>query len=226
MGVYGLIISGWSSNSTFSIIGGIRSVAQSISYEVIFSISFLLRLFLINSLNLNFLIKLQKYVFIFILLWPIRIILIISILAEINRTPFDLSEGESELVSGFNIEYRRGTFVLIFLSEYASIIFIIYLYVILFFNNRLFRLIFYLLFIIILFLIIWIRCTLPRIRYDYLIYICWIYFLPIILIIFIYYFIYIKFLVDFLIFLSIKKDNRNFNSILYFQNIYLFKFII
>jgi len=193
MGVYGLIISGWSSNNSFSIIGSLRSIAQSISYEVTLSISLLVILIIINNINLNYLNYYQKYLYTFIIFLPLIIILFIRILAEINRTPFDLSEGESELVSGFNIEYRNRKFILIFLAEYTRIIFIIFIFVIVFFNNNFINILIYLITIIIIFLIVWIRITLPRTRYDNLIYFCWYYKLPLILIIFIIYLILIKY---------------------------------
>lgn len=192
IGVYGLIISGWSSNNSFSIIGALRSIAQSISYEVTLSISILIILIIINNINLNYLTIYQKYLVLFIIFRPPASILFISILAEINRTPFDLTEGESELVSGFNVEYRNRKFVLIFLAEYARIIFIIFIFTIIFLRINI-KLIFYLTILFLVFLIIWIRITLPRIRYDNLIYFCWFYILPTILILFIIYIIYIKY---------------------------------
>nr|AHA52583.1 NADH dehydrogenase subunit 1 [Triraphis sp. QL-2013] len=181
MGIYGLMISGWASNSAFSMIGAIRSIAQSISYEVTFSISFLISFLMINTLNLNMIPFYQKYMIMFSLLWPVSMVLLFSMLAEINRTPFDLSEGESELVSGFNVEYSSSGFVLIFLSEYASIMFMMFLFNILYFSLNMYSIMFYLTFFLLLFLIIWIRTSYPRIRYDYLMMYCWMYLLPLIL---------------------------------------------
>lgn len=182
MGVYGLIISGWSSNSSFSILGSIRSIAQSISYEVVFSITLIIPFFIIESLNFY---SCFYFNFFFLTFWPSITILFFRILAEINRTPFDLSEGESELVSGFNIEYRSHGFVLIFLAEYASILLIIFLFRII--NFQIFFLTIYFITIILRYFIIWIRVTLPRIRYDFLIYFCWFYLLRYTLIIFLIY---------------------------------------
>nr|WNV65534.1 NADH dehydrogenase subunit 1 [Cyanopterus ninghais] len=199
MSVYSLMISGWSSNSSFSLLGSIRSIAQSISYEVTFSISFLLCLFLINSLNIYNLMYTQKYIWLIILMWPSSMIILISMLAEINRTPFDLSEGESELVSGFNIEYSSCGFVLIFLSEYASIMFMMFLFNLTFFYTNYFNLLFYLNFIYLIYFIIWTRLTLPRIRYDFLMIFCWTYILPYILILFLCSFLFIKFPIDFIL---------------------------
>lgn len=202
IGVYGLIISGWSSNSRFSIIGSIRSIAQSISYEIILSISILVITTFINSFNLNNLILYNKYIWLRILFFPLILILLVSILAEINRTPFDLSERESELVSGFNIEYRRGKFILIFLAEYSNLIFIIFLLNLLFFYCNLINFQFYINTLILIFFITWIRITYPRIRYDKLIFLCWFYFLPFILINYILYFIYLKYSFDLILILN------------------------
>nr|AHA52559.1 NADH dehydrogenase subunit 1 [Pambolus sp. QL-2013] len=196
MNVYSLMISGWSSNSSFSMLGAIRSISQSISYEVTLSISFLLTLLIINSLNLKYLMIMQKYIWLMMFLWPIAIILFMSMLAEINRTPFDLSEGEFELVSGFNIEYSNYGFVLIFLSEYSSIMFMMFMFNLLFFSMSKFNFMFYMSYLMFLFLTIWIRLTLPRIRYDYLMFFCWWYLLPMILIMFFFFNMYFKFLIN------------------------------
>jgi NADH-ubiquinone oxidoreductase chain 1 len=104
------------------------------------------------------------------LLFPISLVWFSSSLAETNRTPFDFAEGESELVSGFNVEYRRGGFALIFLAEYASILFIRIMFSVLFLGGNLFRLFFYFKLLIISFFFIWVRGTLPRFRYDKLMY--------------------------------------------------------
>nr|YP_010600868.1 NADH dehydrogenase subunit 1 [Binodoxys communis]WAL07399.1 NADH dehydrogenase subunit 1 [Binodoxys communis] len=192
MGVYGLMISGWSSNNSFSMIGALRSIAQSISYEVTLSISMLIILMMINNINLNYLTMYQKYLMLFMMFSPPASMLFISMLAEINRTPFDLTEGESELVSGFNVEYSNSKFVLIFLAEYASIIFMMFIFTMMFLSMNI-KLMFYLTILFLVFLIIWIRITLPRIRYDNLMYFCWFYMLPTILILFIMYMIYMKY---------------------------------
>lgn len=177
--VYTIIISGWSSNSNYALLGGIRSVAQTISYEV--SLSLILLSFLLLILNLNIIdfIKYQEIVWFFFLCLPLRIIWLSSSLAETNRTPFDFAEGESELVSGFNVEYRRGGFALIFLAEYARILFISILCVLLFIGGDIFSLFFFLKLTFIAFIWIWVRGTLPRYRYDKLIYICWKSYLPV-----------------------------------------------
>nr|AHA52523.1 NADH dehydrogenase subunit 1 [Eumacrocentrus sp. QL-2013] len=196
MGVYGLMISGWSSNSMFSMIGSIRSIAQSISYEIILSISILIILMIINTFNLNIMIMYNKYIWLSFLFFPIMLILLISMLAEINRTPFDLAEGESELVSGFNIEYSSGKFILIFLSEYSNLMFMMFLLNLMFFYCKLIYLQFYINILILIFFITWIRMTYPRIRYDKMMFICGFYFLPFILINYILYMIYFKYSLD------------------------------
>nr|QKZ95160.1 NADH dehydrogenase subunit 1 [Habrobracon hebetor] len=193
MGVYGLMLCGWSSNNSFSMLGSIRSIAQSISYEVIFAISLLMVLILMNSLNLYLLMNLHKYFWLIFLLWPSSLMMMISMMAEMNRTPFDLSEGESELVSGFNIEYSSCGFVLIFLSEYSSIMFMMFLFNNLYMMMNYFNLIFYMNFIFLVFFVIWTRLTLPRIRYDFLMSYCWNLFLSLILILFLFLIVFLKF---------------------------------
>lgn len=179
--VYGLIISGWSSNSSYSILGALRSLAQSISYEVRLSLIFLILVLIIDRFNILGFKIYQRNFWIIFYLWPVVIVFFLRILAELNRTPFDFSEGESELVSGFNVEYRRGGFVLIFISEYARILFIRFIFSIIFLGGNYRRFIFYIKIIIISFFIIWLRGTLPRFRYDLLIYLCWIIVLPFVL---------------------------------------------
>lgn len=122
-----------------------------------------------------------------------------SILAETNRTPFDFAEGESELVSGFNVEYRRGGFALIFLAEYRSIIFIRIIIAVIFLGAGLNRFLFYFLISFIRFSFIWLRGTLPRYRYDKLINLCWKRFLPVSLFILIFYFRFVIILIIFCI---------------------------
>lgn len=179
LGGYGLLISGWSSNSSYAILGSIRSLAQSISYEVRLSIIILSSFLLINNFNLSNLIIYQNNCWILLYIWPIRLIFFFRIMAELNRTPFDFSEGESELVSGFNVEYRRGGFVLIFLSEYSRILFLRLLFSILYIRSvEYLNLILCIKIILLSFLILWIRGTLPRFRYDLLIYLCWLIILP------------------------------------------------
>lgn len=131
-GVYTLLGRGWSSNSNYALLGAIRGVAQTISYEVAIALLFISRIFIIGSYNLRGFAVNQDYCIFLILIFPVFLMWMSSRLAETNRTPFDFAEGESELVSGFNIEYGRGGFALLFLAEYARIIFISYLIVVVF----------------------------------------------------------------------------------------------
>lgn len=175
---YGLLISGWSSNSLYSILGSIRSLSQSISYEVCLFLLILIFILLIERFDLKYFNNIQLNLGVWLFLLVPLIFFFIRIIAELNRTPFDFSEGESELVSGFNVEYIRGGFVLIFLSEYASVIFLRFLIRVIFLGWNYSDLIFYCQEVIIIIIIIWIRGVLPRLRYDLLIYLCWLVILP------------------------------------------------
>lgn len=177
--VYTIILSGWSSNSIYSLLGRLRSVAQVISYEVRIFLILLSFLVLIISLNLIDFIFYQKYVWFVIFNFPLRIIWFISRLAETNRTPFDFSEGESELVSGFNVEYRSFGFAFIFMAEYSNIIFIRIIRRLIFIGGDFYSIIFFLKLLFFSFIWIWVRGTLPRYRYDKLIYLSWKVFLPV-----------------------------------------------
>lgn len=178
LGVYPLIIAGWSSNSLYSLIGGIRRIAQTISYEVRIILIILRLIFLIERFNIIGFILYQSITWFIFINIPIVLIIFVRFLAELNRTPFDFAEGESELVSGFNTEYISGRFALIFIAEYGIIIFIIILFCIFFLGSDYFRIFFYFIYLFFLFLIIWIRGTFPRFRYDNLIYLTWKRFLP------------------------------------------------
>nr|ALO70345.1 NADH deshydrogenase subunit 1 [Atheta gagatina] len=173
LSVYTIMIAGWSSNSNYSLLGGLRSVAQTISYEVSLSLILLSFLFLILSLNLMDLMIYQINLWFLFLFLPLSMIWIVSSLAETNRTPFDFAEGESELVSGFNVEYSSGGFALIFLAEYASILFMSMLCVMLFLGANFFHYLFFLKLSFMAFFWIWVRGTLPRFRYDKLMYLAW-----------------------------------------------------
>lgn len=166
MGVYFIVISGWSSNSNYAKLGSLRGVSQTISYEVRLALILLSVINLIIGFNFLDLIIFQKNIWFLLLLFPLVLCLLSSILAELNRAPFDFIEGERELVSGFNIEYRRGGFALIFLAEYSRILFIRIIFVLLFIGGQVFQLIFFLKLILLGFIFIWIRGTLPRYRYD------------------------------------------------------------
>nr|WPM98432.1 NADH dehydrogenase subunit 1 [Ochthebius quadricollis] len=179
LSVYTIMISGWSSNSNYSLLGGMRSVAQTISYEVSLSLILLCFLFMVLNLNINSFIFYQKYIWLLYLCFPLCLIWFVSSLAETNRTPFDFAEGESELVSGFNVEYSSGGFALIFLAEYSSILFMSMLCCILFLGSDIYSFMFFMKLGFMSFLWIWVRGTLPRFRYDKLMYLAWKSFLPI-----------------------------------------------
>nr|YP_009350402.1 NADH dehydrogenase subunit 1 [Crepititermes verruculosus]AQP26987.1 NADH dehydrogenase subunit 1 [Crepititermes verruculosus] len=178
LGVYTVMIAGWSSNSGYSLLGGLRALAQTISYEV--SLAFILLSFavLVCSYNLSYFYFFQVYLWMIFISLPLSFIWFISCLAETNRTPFDFAEGESELVSGFNVEYGGGGFALIFLAEYASILFMSLLFCIIFLGSDLYSFFFYVSLVFISFLFIWVRGTMPRFRYDKLMYLAWSSFLP------------------------------------------------
>lgn len=178
LGVYTVIVAGWSSNSNYALLGGLRAVAQTISYEVSLALILLSFIFLIGDYNFQSFYIFQKYSWFIVFCFPLGLVWFASCLAETNRTPFDFAEGESELVSGFNVEYRRGGFALIFLAEYASILFMRILFSVIFLGRDIYRLIFFLKLTFISFLFIWVRGTLPRFRYDKLIYLAWKSFLP------------------------------------------------
>nr|UFR82811.1 NADH dehydrogenase subunit 1 [Eudicella quadrimaculata] len=179
LSVYTIMIAGWSSNSNYALLGGIRSVAQTISYEVSLALILLSFLYLILSLNLLDLMKYQSLVWFIFLCLPLAMVWFVSSLAETNRTPFDFAEGESELVSGFNVEYSSGGFALIFMAEYASILFMSVLCVMLFLGGDVFNFMFFFKVVFMAFLWVWVRGTLPRYRYDKLMYLCWKSFLPV-----------------------------------------------
>lgn len=147
-----------------------RAVAQTISYEVRLALILLSFVILVGGFNLELFNKYQSYFWFIIISLPLSIVWFRSCLAETNRTPFDFAEGESELVSGFNTEYGAGGFALIFIAEYARILFIRVLFVIFFLGGRPFRVIFYLKGVIVAFGFVWVRGTLPRLRYDKLMY--------------------------------------------------------
>lgn len=180
-GVYLVILAGWSSNSLYALLGSLRAIAQTISYEVALVIILISILFIINSFNLIYFEVFQlNFWFIFLFL-PIGFMWLISSLAETNRTPFDFAEGESELVSGFNVEYGAGGFALIFLAEYARILFIRALFSLLFLGSNIISFIFFFKLVCVSFLFIWVRGAYPRYRYDKLINIAWKSYLPVVL---------------------------------------------
>lgn len=165
--VYVIIFAGWRSNSKYALLGAYRGVAQTISYEVTFSFLAISYFIYSASLTLGGIINLQEHFWTYWGIFDLFLMWIIVILAETNRTPFDLSEGESELVSGFNIEYGGVGFAILFIAEYGNIIFIRWLTSVLFFNGNL------ALFIGVIIFILMVRGTYIRYRYDCLISLSW-----------------------------------------------------
>nr|YP_009754867.1 NADH dehydrogenase subunit 1 [Nyctimene cephalotes]QIP52980.1 NADH dehydrogenase subunit 1 [Nyctimene cephalotes] len=185
LAVYSILWSGWASNSKYALIGALRAVAQTISYEVTLAIILLSVLLLSGSFSLSTLIITQEYTWLILSSWPLAMMWFISTLAETNRAPFDLTEGESELVSGFNVEYAGGPFALFFLAEYANIIMMNTLTAILFmgaFHNpstpELYSMNLIIKTLLLTVLFLWIRASYPRFRYDQLMHLLWKNFLP------------------------------------------------
>ncbi|RAI60185.1 NADH-quinone oxidoreductase subunit NuoH [Roseicella frigidaeris] len=190
LGVYGIIIAGWASNSKYAFLGALRSAAQMVSYEVSMGFVIVTVLMCVGSLNLTAIVKAQETVWFFLPLFPMFVIFFISTLAETNRAPFDLPEGESELVAGFFVEYSSMSFALFFLGEYANMILMSALTTILFLGGWLPPLAvepftwipgpvwFALKICLCLFTFIWVRATFPRYRYDQLMRLGWKVFLP------------------------------------------------
>nr|YP_010199599.1 NADH dehydrogenase subunit 1 [Gracilaria cearensis]UAD89457.1 NADH dehydrogenase subunit 1 [Gracilaria cearensis] len=190
LGVYGIIISGWSSNSKYAFLGALRSAAQMVSYEVSIGLILINVLLCSGSLNLTEIVLAQQKIWYAVPLLPALIMFYISILAETNRAPFDLPEAEAELVAGYNVEYSAMGFALFFLGEYANMILMCGLTTILFLGGWLpiFNLvIFYwipstiwfgLKTTLLLFGFIWVRSAFPRYRYDQLMRLGWKIFLP------------------------------------------------
>jgi len=191
LGVYGIIISGWSSNNKYAFLGSLRSAAQFVSYEVSIGISIMPVLICTGTLNLTNIVQFQDKLWFFLPLWPSLVLFFIAALAETNRVPFDLPEAESELVSGYNVEYAATTFVLFFLAEYSNILIMSSLITIFFFGGWLPLFNFSFLFLIpgwvwistkvciVVFFFILIRATVPRYRYDQLMNIGWKVLLPV-----------------------------------------------
>jgi NADH-quinone oxidoreductase subunit H len=190
MGVYGIIIAGWASNSKYAFLGALRSAAQMVSYEVSMGFVIVTVLLCVGSLNLTEIVRAQERVWFFIPLFPMFIIFFISALAETNRAPFDIAEGESELVAGFMVEYSSMTYALFFLGEYANMFLMSAITTILFLGgwyppidvaplNWVPGPIWFILKIcLLLFVFIWVRATVPRYRYDQLMRLGWKVFLP------------------------------------------------
>ncbi|MGH7189004.1 MAG: NADH-quinone oxidoreductase subunit NuoH [Acetobacteraceae bacterium] len=187
LGVYGVIIAGWASNSKYAFLGALRSAAQMVSYEVSMGFVIVSVLLCVGSLNLNDIVLAQRTVWFFIPLFPMFIIFFISTLAETNRSPFDLPEGESEIVAGFFVEYSAMAFALFYLGEYANIILMSAFTTILFLGGWLGPfgwtwlpgpIWFILKLSACVFVFLWVRATFPRYRYDQLMRLGWKVFLP------------------------------------------------
>ena len=187
LGVYGVIIAGWASNSRYPFLGAMRSAAQMVSYEVSMGFVMVTVLVCVGSLNLNDIVLAQTNIWFCIPLFPMFVIFFISTLAETNRSPFDLPEGESEIVAGFFLEYSSMSFGLFFLGEYANMILMSSMTTILFLGGwmgpfglwpALAPLWFILKVCMLLFTFIWVRGTFPRYRYDQLMRLGWKVFLP------------------------------------------------
>lgn len=182
VGRYVVVCLGWSANSMYSIIGSIRSVSQILSYEVRFILIILILMIIRESYSFLDFIYFQYYIWYIIYLYPLFLIFYIRVLAELNRSPIDFIEGESELVSGFNVEYFSGGFTLIFLREYGIIIYFSMIIIFIFINIIELSYVYSVIVInLICFVIIMMRGLLPRIRYDELIYLCWKIILPVVL---------------------------------------------
>jgi NADH-quinone oxidoreductase subunit H len=187
LGVYGIIIAGWASNSKYAFLGGLRSAAQMVSYEVSIGFIMVSVLLCVGSLNLTDIVLAQQNIWFAIPLFPMFILFFISGLAETNRSPFDLPEGESEIVAGFFVEYSAMAFALFFLGEYANMILMSAMTTILFLGGWLgpFGILpalgpfwFILKVCFVLFFFFWARATFPRYRYDQLMRLGWKVFLP------------------------------------------------
>ena len=190
LGVYGVIMAGWASNSKYAFLGALRSAAQMVSYEISIGFVIITVLLCVGSLNLTKIVMAQQTVWFAVPLLPMFVIFFISTLAETNRAPFDLPEAEAELVSGYNVEYSAMTFALFFLGEYANMILMSAMTVILFLGGWLapfgfapFTWVpgpiwFAAKISFVLFLFLWVRATFPRYRYDQLMRLGWKVFLP------------------------------------------------
>jgi NADH-quinone oxidoreductase subunit H len=190
LGVYGIIMAGWASNSRYAFLGALRSAAQMVSYEIAIGLIIINVLITVGSLNLSDIVRAQEHLWFFIPHFPMFAIFVASILAETNRHPFDLPEAEAELVAGYNVEYSSMAFALFFLGEYGNMILMSAICAILFLGGWLppfhippFTWLpgpiwFFLKIAFVLFIFIWARATLPRYRYDQLMRLGWKVFLP------------------------------------------------
>ena len=190
LGVYGIVMAGWASNSKYAFLGAMRSASQMVSYEVSMGLVIVTVLLCVGSLNLSDIITVPRPVWVQVMLFPMLIVFLISILAECNRAPFDLPEGESEITGGFMVEYSAMTFALFFLGEYTNMILMSAMTVVLFlggwlppFGIEALAVVpgfiwFILKTFLIMFFFLWARATFPRYRYDQLMRLGWKIFLP------------------------------------------------
>nr|AEP38996.1 NADH dehydrogenase subunit 1 [Oncomelania hupensis hupensis] len=183
LNVYGTLLAGWASNSKYALLGSLRAIAQTISYEVSMALILLFPLFMLATFNFIELNEAQEIIWLVFLMLPVFFMWFVTCIAETNRAPFDFAEGESELVSGFNIEYGSAGFALIFLAEYANILVMSLFSAALFFGGSSFLfgysdIMFMLKVLFFAFVFIWVRATYPRFRYDLLMSLTWKSFLP------------------------------------------------
>uniref|UniRef100_A0AAU6PX35 NADH-ubiquinone oxidoreductase chain 1 n=1 Tax=Ophionereis sp. TaxID=3135531 RepID=A0AAU6PX35_9ECHI len=198
LSVYAILCAGWASNSKYALLGSVRGVAQTVSYEVSLGLIVLPLVILVGGWSLaNFNSAQSAGVWFGLPCFPLLIMWYISSLAETNRAPFDLTEGESELVSGYNVEYSGGPFALFFIGEYANIILMNVITVVLFLGggSPFSNLVFYTLLIVgkslfLIFSFLWVRASFPRIRYDQLMMLMWKGFLPLSISLLVFYYLF------------------------------------
>lgn len=184
--VYGILFAGWASNSKYALLGGLRASAQMVSYELAMGFVYLILVFLVGSFNLTDIVLYQRDIWFATTLFPMAVVFFIAMLAETNRTPFDLPEAEAELVAGYNVEYSGMLFAFFFLGEYSNMLFLSSIFSLVFLGgwlNPLESVVLGSLFFAIkvgalMFCFIWIRATLPRYRYDQLMSLGWKILLP------------------------------------------------
>lgn len=192
IGIYGVLFAGWSANSKYAFLGSLRATAQIISYELVYTTAVLCVVLLAGTFNITILVEIQQGIWYCVPLLPIFFLFLISALAELNRTPFDLVEGESELVAGYMTEHSGIIFVFFFLAEYCSIVLMSTFTAILFLGGYIFpelvvnytiinmqSIILGIKGVLVIFFIVWVRATLPRVRFDQLMVFCWTGILPI-----------------------------------------------
>ena len=194
LGVYGILFAGWSANSKYAFLGSLRSSAAMISYELILSSAILIVVIMTGSLHYSTILECQQSIYFIVPLLPVFLLYFVSILAETSRTPFDLQEAESELVAGFFTEHSSTVFVFFFLAEYSSIVLFSSITAILFLGGtnmpnilenhsyiNIQSIVLGLKTCLFCFAFVWFRATLPRLRYDQLIDLCWLYLLPVVI---------------------------------------------